>query len=185
VSTKTVGVGQSETAVHNMVDFFLLLMLAGAGDELQGMKRGVMEFADVVAVNKADGSNVRAAERARGEAQNALHFLPAPQSGWTARAVTCSAQTGKGIAELWECVLEFVGLTKANGWFTHARQSQAQLWMHEMIRDALLQRFESHPAVMKRKEEIERQILQGRMTSFRAARELLEVYSDAGPEAET
>ncbi len=100
-----------------MVDFFLLITLAGAGDELQGIKRGVMELADLVAVNKADGANVAAAERARAEAQNALHFFPAAESGWTPRAVTCSALTGAGIRELWECVLEYVALTRANGWF--------------------------------------------------------------------
>jgi len=98
ILVETVGVGQSETTVHDMVDFFLLISLAGAGDELQGMKRGVMELADLVAINKADGANTRAAEKARTEAQNALHYLPAALSGWTPRALTCSAQTGKGIA---------------------------------------------------------------------------------------
>ncbi len=106
ILVETVGVGQSETAVHAMVDFFLLITLAGAGDELQGMKRGVMELADAVTVNKADGANLVAAERARVAAENALHYFPRQSSGWTPRALTCSAQTGKGIAELWNCVLE-------------------------------------------------------------------------------
>ena len=112
ILVETVGVGQSETAVHDMVDFFLLITLAGAGDELQGMKRGVMELADVVAINKADGTNLKAAERARSEAQNALHYFPSSQSGWTPRALTCSAQTGKGIAELWNCSPGIYGIDK-------------------------------------------------------------------------
>ena len=179
ILVETVGVGQSETAVHDMVDFFVLITLAGAGDELQGMKRGVMELADVVAINKADGANVRAAEKARSEAQNALHYLPASQSGWTPRALTCSAQTGKGIAELWECVTEYVALTRANGWFALARRNQTQTWMQEIIRESLRHRFESHAAIRERKDALEQEVLEGRITSFRAARELLEAYSDA------
>jgi LAO/AO transport system kinase len=178
ILVETVGVGQSETAIRDMVDFFLLIALAGAGDELQGMKRGVMELADVVAINKADGSNVRAAEKARSEAQNALHYLPAAQSGWTPRALTCSAQTGKGTQELWECVTEYVAMSKANNWFTLARRNQTQKWMHEIIRESLRQNFETHPAIRKRKDVLEKEVLEGRITSFRAARELLETYSD-------
>ncbi len=178
ILVETVGVGQSETAVYDMVDFFLLIALAGAGDELQGMKRGVMELADVVAINKADGANVRAAEKARSEAQNAMHYLPAAQSGWTPRALTCSAQTGKGIPELWQCVTEYLAMTNANGWFALARKNQTQKWMHEIIRESLRQRFEAHPAIKKRKDLLEKEVLEGRITSFRAARELLQTYSD-------
>jgi LAO/AO transport system kinase len=174
---ETVGVGQSEIAVHGMVDFFLLLTLSGAGDELQGMKRGVMEMADIVVVNKADGSNVAAAERARTDAQNALHFLPASLSGWTPRALTCSAQAGRGIPELWDCVLEHTATTKANRWFDVARRDQARTWMHEIIQQGLRQRFESHPAIRKRMEALEQEVLEGRSTSFRAALTLLEMYS--------
>ena len=181
ILVETVGVGQSETAVHDMVDFFLLIMLAGAGDELQGMKRGVMELADAVAINKADGTNLRAAERARAEAQNALHYFPGSQSGWTPRALTCSAQTGKGIPELWNCVLEYAAMTKSNGWFSLSRRNQTQKWMREIIRQGLRQRFESHPAIKKRMAELEQEVLEGRTTSFRAARELLETYSDSKP----
>ena len=181
ILVETVGVGQSETAVHDMVDFFLLITLAGAGDELQGMKRGVMEQADIVAVNKADGTNLKAAERARSEAQNALHYFPNSQSGWTPRALTCSTQTCKGIADLWNCVLEYTAMTKANGWFDRARRNQTQKWMQEIIRDGLKQRFEAHPAIRKRMEALEREVIEGRTTSFRAARELLETYSNAMP----
>ena len=176
ILVETIGVGQSETAVHEMVDFFLLITLAGAGDELQGIKRGVMELADLVAVNKADGANVAAAERARAEAQNALHFFPAAESGWTPRAVTCSALTGAGIRMLWGCVLEYVGLTRANGWFAKARREQQRRWMHEMIGQALRQRFYAHSAVRSRVQALERAVTEGRTTSFRAARVLLDAY---------
>ncbi len=177
ILVETVGVGQSEIAVHGMVDFFLLLMLAGAGDELQGMKRGVMEMADIVVVNKADGSNLMAAERARTDAQNALHYFPASQSEWTPRALTCSAQTGHGIPELWECVLEYTALTKGNGWFAAARRDQTRTWMHEIIQQGLRQRFEAHPVIRKRMESLEQEVVEGRTTSFRAALTLLEIYA--------
>jgi LAO/AO transport system kinase len=177
ILVETIGVGQSETAVHEMVDFFLLVTLAGAGDELQGIKRGVMELADLVVVNKADGANVPAAERARAEAQSALHFFPGSESGWTPHALVCSALTGAGIRELWQCVLEYVTLTHANGWFARARRAQQKRWMHEMIEHALCQRFDAHPAVRHSLEALERDVAAGRTTSFRAARMLLEMYS--------
>jgi LAO/AO transport system kinase len=181
ILVETVGAGQSETAVHEMVDFFLLITLTGAGDELQGMKRGVMELADLVAINKADGANLAAAERARNEAANALHYFPRPANGWTPRALACSAQTGKGIAELWNCVLEYTGLTKASGWFSVNRKNQTRRWMHELIEQGLQQRFESHAAIRKRLESLEQDVMEGRITSFRAARMLLEMYSGAKP----
>jgi len=180
IVVETVGVGQSETAVHGMVDFFLLILLTGAGDELQGIKRGVMELADLVAINKADGDNERAADRARSEAANALHYFPSSASGWTPRSQTCSARTGKGIAELWQCVLEHSALTKANGWFERTRRNQTRNWMQEIIQQGLLQQFESHPDVLERKQALECEVLEGRTTSFRAARTLLEIYSQRG-----
>jgi len=179
ILVETVGVGQSETAVHEMVDFFLLIALAGAGDELQGIKRGVMELADLVAVNKADGANVTPAERARAEAQNALHFFPAAESGWTPRAVTCSALTGAGIRELWDYVLEYAALTQANGSFAKTRRDQQRRWMHEMIDQALRQRFDASPAVRSRVESLEQDVAEERTTSFRAARMLLDAYTRA------
>jgi len=178
ILVETVGVGQSETAVHEMVDFFLLITLAGAGDELQGIKRGVMELADLVAVNKADGPNTVAAERARTEAKNALHFFPKAESGWTPRAVTCSALTGAGIRALWECVLEYAAMTLANGWLAASRREQQRRWMHEMIDQSLRQRFDAHEAVRKRMKALERDVAEGRTTPFRAARTLLATYSD-------
>ncbi len=177
ILVETVGVGQSETAVRDMADFFLLVTLAGAGDELQGIKRGVMELVDLIAVNKADGDNVAAAERARAQAENALHFFPAAQSGFAPRAVTCSALTGAGIPGLWECVLQYVELTKANGWLECARRAQQTRWMHEMIDESLRQRFDAHPTVRHSVEALERDVAEGRTTSFRAARMLLEMSS--------
>lgn len=177
ILVETIGVGQAETAVHGMVDFFLLIALAGAGDELQGIKRGVMELADLVAVNKADGENLGAAERACIEAQNALHFFPARESGCTPRAITCSAVTGTGIREVWGSVNEYVALTKTNGWFERARQAQQKRWLHEMIEHALRQRFETHQAVRHSLAALERDVAEGRTSSFRAARMLLEMYS--------
>ncbi len=178
ILVETVGVGQSETAVHEMVDFFLLITLAGAGDELQGIKRGVMELADLVAVNKADGANMNAAEQARAEAQNALHYFPATKSGWTPRAVTCSALTGTGIHELWDCVLGYAALTRGNEWFAASRRDQQRRWMHEMIDQSLRQRFDTHAGVRGRMETLERDVAEGRTTPFRAARTLLAAYSD-------
>jgi len=178
ILVETIGVGQSETAVHEMVDFFLLITLAGAGDELQGIKRGVMELADLVAVNKADGTNVDAAERARAEAQNALHFFPASGSGWTPRAMTCSALRGAGISELWALVLEYTELTRSNGWLAASRREQQRRWMQEMIDQALRQRFDAHSAVRGQIAALERDVAEGRTTPFRAARTLLEAYSD-------
>jgi LAO/AO transport system kinase len=176
IIVETVGVGQSEPAVHDMVDFFMLIALSGAGDELQGMKRGVMELADIVVINKADGGNLAAAELARGDAQNALHYFPASPSGWTPRALTCSAQTGNGVAELWECVLQYVALTKANGWFASVRSGQALQWMREMVQQGLLQRFESDPAIRSEIETLQQQVAEGRTSSFRASRMLLDAH---------
>jgi LAO/AO transport system kinase len=177
IFVETVGVGQSEIAVRDMVDFFLLVALPGAGDELQGIKRGVMELADVVAINKADGTSLAAAERARAEAETALHFFPAPASGFAPRSLSCSALTGKGIRELWECVLEHAALTRANGYRERLRREQKRHWMQETIEQALRQRFESNPEVRSRKLALEQDVVEGRVTSFAAARMLLDLYS--------
>ncbi len=180
IIVETVGVGQSETAVHNMADFFLLVTIPGAGDELQGIKRGVMELADLVAINKADGENAAAAERAVAESNNALHFLPCSTSGWAARAMACSALRGRGIAEIWKAVLEQTSITKANGWFELNRREQRRRWMHEMLEFGLRQFFGVHPLIRMRMETLEREVLEGQTTPFRAARALLEMYSNLG-----
>jgi len=180
IIVETVGVGQSETAVHNMVDFLLLVTLAGAGDELQGIKRGVMELADLVAVNKADGENTMAVERAVSEANNALHFLPASSSGWTPYAIGCSALTGRGIAEIWTSVVEHAAMTRANDWFDENRREQRRRWMHETLELGLRQFFSAHPLIRMRMETFERDVREGHTTPFRAARTLLEMYANLG-----
>lgn len=176
---ETVGVGQSETAVHEMVDFFLLLMLAGAGDELQGIKRGVMELADLVAVNKADGENVAAAERTRMDAEHALHFFPGSGSRWTPRAIACSALTGRGIPALWNSVREFAELTKANGWMEANRREQRKRWLRVALEEGLTRLFRSHPLISEQVAAYERDVIEGKTTPFQAARELLAFYADA------
>jgi LAO/AO transport system kinase len=180
ILVETIGVGQSETAVHDMVDVFLLIMLAGAGDELQGIKRGVMELADLVAINKADGENLAAAERAVAETRNALHFFPGSPSGWTPRAIACSAHTGRGIPELWNFVREHAAAAKANGWFDVNRCEQRRRWMHEILEQGLKQFFSSYPLIRSRMDAFEREVADGQTTPFRAARKLLEMYSNAG-----
>lgn len=176
IIVETVGIGQSETAVRSMVDFFLLLLIAGAGDELQGMKRGIMEAADLIAINKADGPNVRRAGQACRDYANALRLFAAPASGWTPRAITCSAVTGEGIRELWDAVLEHHALTKSNGWFDRLRREQLRSWMHETIESDLRDRFRNDPAVRAALPEYECNVVEGRLSPFRAAQKLLEVY---------
>lgn len=182
ILVETVGVGQSEVSVRDMVDFFLLVTIAGAGDELQGIKRGVMELVDAVAVNKADGDNIRASERARLETENALHFLPQPASGWGARSVTCSAHTGEGVAEAWASVLEYHAFIKANGWLDRLRREQNRRWMQETLEQGLMQLFRSKPAIKMRTTELEKQVLEGQISALRAAQELLSQYvADGSP----
>jgi GTPase len=173
VLVETVGIGQSEAAVREMVDFFLLVTLAGAGDELQGIKRGVMELADAVAINKTDLDNIRAAEWARTEAESALHFLPTSPSGWVPRALACSAHTGRGVADLWSCVLEFAASTRANGWFGRRRQDQARRSMRENLELELMQLFYSDPTVQKCLIELEEQVFAGQISAVAAVRDLL------------
>lgn len=177
ILVETVGVGQSEVAVHDMVDFFLLLGLTGAGDGLQGIKRGVVEFADAIAINKADGDNRQAAEDACKGFQSALKFFPVTSSGWTPQALICSARTGEGIAEIWNLVQKYVGLTKRNGWFARARQQQVQLWMREIVETELHRKIDSSSHVRSQKLVLEKQLQEGQISSFRAARELLDAIS--------
>jgi LAO/AO transport system kinase len=180
ILVETVGVGQSETAVHDMVDFFGLVLLAGAGDELQGIKRGVMELADVVVINKADGAGLPAAETTVAEANHALHFFPGSPSGWAPRAMACSAHTGRGIPELWSCVLEHAAISRANGWFDRNRCEQRRRWLRASVEQGLGQLFLAHPLVHARKEAFEADVVAGRTTPFRAARALLEIYTGSG-----
>lgn len=173
---ETVGVGQSETSVHSMVDFFLLLMLAGAGDELQGIKRGIMEMADAIAITKADGNNVQKADMARREYQKALQLFPPPESGWETRVLTCSAQFNLGINEVWETILEFVNYTKNNGYFMQNRRKQAKYWMYETINQILRDNFYQTDFIREQLQKYENEVLEGKMSSFMAAKELISQY---------
>ncbi len=175
---ETVGVGQSETAVHRMTDFFLLLMLAGAGDELQGIKRGIMEMADLVAINKADGNNVEKAQLAKIQYQNALYLFPAKDSGWEPKVLTCSAISKSGIAEIWETILRYIELSRVNGYFDSNRNSQSRYWMYDSIEEQLKSGFYNHPAVKKNLHLMEDNVLHNRMSSFEAARQLLVLYKE-------
>ena len=184
ILVETVGVGQAETAVRDMVDFLMLVTLAGTGDELQGIKRGLMEMADVVVVNKADGDNVVPAENARAEAASALHLLPPSPSGWTPRAMTTSAHTSIGVADLWSCIHKHDEITKSTGWFEQTRREQTLRAMRDTIKLGLLQMFRSSPAVQQRLSELEQEVLAGNMTTVSAARELLALFaSKHGPDA--
>ena len=173
---ETVGVGQSETSVHSMVDFFLLLMLAGAGDELQGIKRGIMEMADAIAITKADGPNSEKAEMARSEYQKALHLFPPPESGWTTRVLTCSALNDQGIDQVWETIHEYIHFTRQNGYFTKNRRQQAKYWMYETINQILKDHFYQSDTIKEWLPQFEQQVLEGRTSSFMAARRLLDRY---------
>ncbi len=176
ILVETVGVGQSETAVRSMTDFFLLLMLAGAGDELQGMKRGIIEMLDGMAINKADGENKPRAERARIEYASALHLFPASPDGWTPRVLTCSALSGERIADVWQMVLEHHHLLEQNGWLQRQRRDQALEWMHELVRLGITEAFRQDAAVSGRWPALEGEVREGRVSPLAASRELLGLF---------
>lgn len=173
---ETVGVGQSETAVHSMVDFFLLLKIAGAGDELQGIKRGIMEMADAIVINKADGDNIKKAQFAKVEFNRALHLFPAKKSGWTPKTATCSALTSEGIAEVWNTITEFLTLTQTNSFFYQKRKEQNQFWMMETINDQLKSHFYSNPEIQKLVDSTKKAVRNDEISPFAAAQYLLENY---------
>jgi LAO/AO transport system kinase len=176
IFVETVGVGQSETAVHSMVDFFLLLMLAGAGDELQGIKRGIMEMADAVAITKADGENIARAERAKTEFSNALHMFPPSESGGIPIVITCSSRTKTGINDIWNCVLNYIEQTKANGFFNRNRKDQACYWMNETINQSLTDSFYHDRRIQKLLKKFEKMVAEGEISPFVPAKMLLEKY---------
>ena len=173
---ETVGVGQSETAVHSMVDFFLLLKISGAGDELQGIKRGIMEMADAIVINKADGDNTKKANLAKVEFNRALHLFPVKKSGWTPTTSTCSAITHDGIPEVWETIMKFIELTKSNNYFFEKRKEQNQYWMLETINEQLKTNFYNHPKIQNLLEENKKAVQNDEISPFAAAQLLLETY---------
>jgi LAO/AO transport system kinase len=176
---ETVGVGQSETAVHGMVDFFLLLMLAGAGDEIQGIKRGIMEMADGVVITKADGANANNALVARQEYANALHLFPRSASNWVPKVLTCSSTQKSGIADVWSMIADYEQLLKSNGFWETKRQAQLKDWMHESILQQLQTDFFSHPRIQQRIEPLEIAVLSGQISPFQAAEKLMALYQKA------
>jgi LAO/AO transport system kinase len=175
---ETVGVGQSETTVHNMVDMFLLLMLAGAGDELQGIKRGIMEMADLIAINKAEGDNLEAAKRARQEYKNALSLFPPSPSGWKTPVVTCSALHDSGLDDVKQNIEEYLKHVETNGYFSKRRNEQAAWWMHETIREKLTSEFYGNERVKAKIKDIEQQVNKGEISSFAAAEQLIVLYKN-------
>lgn len=173
---ETVGVGQSETAVHSMTDFFLLLNLAGAGDELQGIKRGVMEMADSVVINKADGDNLERARIAKLDVNRALHLFPPKASGWQPKVRTASAFYNLGIDKVWDMIEEYFAQTKQNHFFEKNRTEQNLYWLRETVQEHLLQSFYQNEAVKERWETAKSEIINHTNSPFAVANELLNLY---------
>jgi len=173
---ETVGVGQSETAVHSMTDFFLLLKLAGAGDELQGIKRGIMEMADTIVINKADGENEKAARLAKAEFNRALHLYPIKDNGWSPKTMTCSALKNIGIAEIWEVVKTYVMAARESDFFQHKRNEQDTYWLLQTIKTALQDEFFTHPNIKKELDLQLKAIKANRTSPFEAATKLLALW---------
>ena len=176
VFVETVGVGQSETAVHSMVDFFLLIQLAGTGDELQGIKRGIMEMADGIVINKADGDNINRANLAKAQFQNALHLFPPTESGWMPEVLTYSGYYEIGIAEVWNMIGRYFDFVKKNGYFEHRRMEQEKYWMYESINEHLKTNFYGDPEIEAMLKVKQANVLACRQSSFTAAREVLDYY---------
>ncbi len=173
---ETVGVGQSETAVHSMVDMFLMLQISGAGDELQGIKRGIMEMADMMVITKADGENIHKAQLAKAQYQNALHLFPLPESQWRAKVYTCSSVDKTGLEEVWNGIEEYLEHIETNGYFSANRNRQNKYWMYETINETLKNNFYRNPEIEGRIEDVEQRVLEAKLSSFIAAKELLDIY---------
>lgn len=173
---ETVGVGQSEITVRSMVDFFLLVLIPGAGDELQGIKKGVVELADAIAINKADGENEKKANIAKADYSNALHYLMPATKGWETKVSTTSAIYETGIEELWNVILEFERLTKDTGVFYHRRKQQAVDWMNRMVEDVLKESFFANKSVKDLLPILKNQIQEGKILPTVAVEKLMEVY---------
>lgn len=177
---ETVGVGQSETLVHGMVDFFLLLMLAGAGDELQGIKRGIMEMADSIVINKADGENKQKALMAKREYENALHLFPLAASGWSPPVTTCSAIHKQGLDDIWQSIMNYQSKMQANGFWESKRQQQNLDWLGEIVKDKLLEAFYQNQTIVEHWDKLALQVKSGELAPSTAASQLLEIYRQGG-----
>ncbi|MDE6134346.1 MAG: methylmalonyl Co-A mutase-associated GTPase MeaB [Muribaculaceae bacterium] len=178
IFVETVGVGQSETAVHSMVDFFLLIQIAGAGDELQGIKRGIMEMADGIVINKADGDNIGPAKLAQAQYISALHLFPPTTSGWMPEVLTYSGYYELGIPEVWDMIDRYFAFVKSNGFFEQRRRKQARYWMFETIDEQLRKNFYDNPEIEERLAIAEADVLANRRSSFSAASDILGLYFD-------
>ncbi len=178
ILVETVGVGQSEIAVHSMVDFFLLLMLAGAGDELQGIKRGIIEMCDGMVINKADGDNINKAKAARVQYENALHLFPPSAGGWKPNVLTCSAIQKTGIPEIWQMIQDHKSLMKDNGLFQVRRDNQRIARLHESILESLKADFYNDPKIAAMIPEVEKKLTMRKMTSYQAANILMECWNN-------
>lgn len=176
VLVETVGVGQSETAVHSMVDFFLLLLLPGAGDELQGIKRGIVEMADLIAVNKADKDKLKLAQQAKREYKNALHLYPPKSNGWIPEVLTCSALEGTGIREIWETIQTYKTATQTNNFWQENRKRQAKFWLYESIKNDLSNSFFSNKKIKHTLSRVEADVAAGRLSPFKGAEELMRLF---------
>jgi LAO/AO transport system kinase len=177
ILVETVGVGQSEIQVRSMVDVFLLILLAGAGDELQGIKKGVVEIADAIIINKADGPGLQAAEMARSEFERVLHYLRPATTGWTTRAYACSALKGEGVAGVWRMVEEFGRLGRSSGAFAERRREQEKMWVRALVTEGLADRFAEHAGVAAVRSEIEEKVARGEMPATVAAAQLLDLFN--------
>jgi len=176
---ETIGVGQSEIMVRSMVDFFLLLQIAGGGDELQGIKKGVMELADAILINKADGENKNRALQTKQDTTMALHYLQPATPGWHTKAHIGSALTGVGIPEFWQVVEVFVAATQASGYFSERRDVQAKEWLQWLLRDQINELITGSPSISHLQKTIESQVINGEKTAATGARELLETFLEA------
>lgn len=176
ILVETVGVGQSETAVHSMVDFFLLLKLPGAGDELQGIKRGIMEMADALVINKADGDNIKRAKFAKSEFSRALHLYPPKENGWVPKVLSCSALDNKGIPEIWKMIQDYGKAVKKKGHFKAKRQEQNKYWLIQTLESRLKQHFYQNKKIRKELELLQVEVIENRISPFKAAEKLLQQY---------
>lgn len=176
IFVETVGVGQSETAVHSMVDFFLLIQLAGTGDELQGIKRGIMEMADGIVINKADGDNIDRANLAKAQFSSALRLFPPTESGWCPEVLTYSGYFELGIAEVWDMIDRYFAYANETGYFDVRRRQQARYWMRETIDEQLKNHFYNNPEIAELLAVKENMVLSNRQSSFTAARDVLDTY---------
>lgn len=178
IIVETVGVGQSEIAVSQMTDFFLLLMLAGAGDELQGIKRGIMEMADALLITKADGNNLQKAKNAKTEYAHALHLFPPSESGWIPKVEICSSLQNEGITEAMQIIEEYKRLAVSKGYFSHKRKQQLSDWLHYSISEQLKEKFYNHPTIKEELKNIEKNIDSGKINPYRIASDLISKWKN-------